>query len=160
MSIPFAGVIRRPRSIMSAVSRNVKMLNLKPVNKITVQFDPFYQNVVETSIDTAVVILSVLKSGTGIGSCCSNWPGVAKTNLNCILKANVVCDRSEPTVTCDLENGEKVLIKCANLNALEILQLYNKHITVLAPPEPEPAPLRPKKLKKQKVKIRTSRHRR
>lgn len=59
-----------------------------------------------------------------------------------------------------LENGEKVLIKCANLNALEILQLYNKHITVLAPPEPEPAPLRPKKLRKQKVKIRTSRHRR
>ncbi|KAK0180264.1 hypothetical protein PV327_005926 [Microctonus hyperodae] len=144
MSIPFAGVIRVPRTIMSAVSRNVKMLNLKPVNKITVQFDPFYENVVETR--------NLLHYLSG--------PRVAKTNLNCVLKANVVCDRSEPTITCDLENGNKVLFKCANLNALEILQLFNKHITVLAPPEPKPAPLRPIKLKKQRVKIRTSRHRR
>ncbi|XP_074110814.1 mitochondrial ribosomal protein L53 isoform X1 [Cotesia typhae] len=87
---------------------------------------------------------------------------VTKTNLSCILKTNIVCDRSEPTVTCDLANGEKVLFKCENLDTLDIVTLYNKHITSLAPPEVETETKKSYKRKKssKRKKIRISRHRR
>ena len=51
-------------------------------------------------------------------------------------------------------SGEKVVMKCNNLSVLEILQLYNKHVTSLVPPEPEKEEDLKAKLKTKKGKKR------
>ncbi|XP_015114290.1 39S ribosomal protein L53, mitochondrial [Diachasma alloeum] len=144
MSVPFTGRIGRGATALAAISKQLKMMSLKPVKTITVQFDPFYEKIKETRQFLHYI----------------SGPKILRTNLTCNLKTNIVGDRSEPTVTCDLTNGEKVLFKCKNLEAIDILKLYNKHITPLAPPEPEPERKGVVvKLKKKKRKIRISRHR-
>ncbi|XP_074110816.1 mitochondrial ribosomal protein L53 isoform X2 [Cotesia typhae] len=146
MSLPFTGRISRSGGLVAAISKQVKMMTLKPTKKITVQFDPFHEKA--QPIREFLFNISAAK--------------VTKTNLSCILKTNIVCDRSEPTVTCDLANGEKVLFKCENLDTLDIVTLYNKHITSLAPPEVETETKKSYKRKKssKRKKIRISRHRR
>ncbi|XP_063993085.1 large ribosomal subunit protein mL53 [Diachasmimorpha longicaudata] len=144
MSVPFTGRIGGRGGPLAAISKQLKLMTLKPVKTITVQFDPFYEKIKETRQFL----------------CYISGRKVQRTNLGCNVKTNIVGDRSEPLVTCDLTNGEKVLFKCQNLEALDILKLYNKHISPLAPPEIE----QDKKgvvvkLKKQKKKIRISRHR-
>lgn len=67
-------------------------------------------------------------------------PKVQQTNLSCKFQTEVICDRSDPLVTFKLANGEEVIFKAANLSALEMFKLYNKHITILAPKEIETAP--------------------
>lgn len=42
------------------------------------------------------------------------------------------------------EDGGKVLLRSTNLSTLELLQLYNKHITPLAPVEEVSAPIKTK----------------
>lgn len=59
-----------------------------------------------------------------------------------------------------LDSGEKVVFKCDNLDTLDILRLYNKHISSLAPKEEPVETGRPKKKKKLRVKIRIPRSRR
>jgi len=117
---------------------------LKPVSKITVQFDPFQERVQHIRKFLAYISASKFQA----------------TNLSCTLKTNVVCDRSEPTVTCDLNNGEKVIFKCAKLDVVDILGLYNKHISSLVPKEAPVETGRPKKRKKLRIKIKVPRHRR
>ncbi|XP_011311399.1 39S ribosomal protein L53, mitochondrial [Fopius arisanus] len=144
MSVPYTGRFRSYLGPIAAVVKQLKIMSLKPVKTITVQFDPFYKNVKETRQFLHYI----------------SGPKILRTNLTCNLKTNIVCDRSEPTVTCDLTNGEKVLFKCQNLETIDILKLYNKHITILAPPEPEPEKKGVViKLKKKRPKIRISRHR-
>ncbi|KYQ52778.1 hypothetical protein ALC60_08067, partial [Trachymyrmex zeteki] len=63
-------------------------------------------------------------------------PKIRATNPQCSLKTEVVCDRSKPTVTFSLQSGKKIVLKTALLTSLNILQLYNKHITSLIPPDP------------------------
>lgn len=46
MSIYYSGVFSRSGGIYSAISKQLKMVNLKPVKKIQVQFDPFHPNAV------------------------------------------------------------------------------------------------------------------
>lgn len=64
------------------------------------------------------------------------------------------------------ESGEKVILKTALLTTLNILELYNKHITCLAPPDPavveaKQALLEKKqKRKRQKHKIKEGSKRR
>ncbi|XP_024879097.1 uncharacterized protein LOC112459285, partial [Temnothorax curvispinosus] len=63
-------------------------------------------------------------------------PRIRATNPQCSLKTEVVCDRSEPVITFSLQSGEKVVLKTALLTSLNVLELYNKHITSLIPPDP------------------------
>ncbi|XP_044003829.1 39S ribosomal protein L53, mitochondrial [Aphidius gifuensis] len=144
MSISFTGRLSRSAGEIAAIAKQIKIMSLQPVSKLTVRFDPFAENVKMTRN-----LLHYISA-----------PRVTKTNLSCILTTDIVCDRSEPTITCDLTNGEKVLFKCANLNAVDILKLYNKHISALAPVAEVEETGIIKKLKKQKIKIRISRHRR
>lgn len=48
MSIPITGSLTRSGGLISAISKNVKLINLKGVKRITVSFDPFGQNVKQT----------------------------------------------------------------------------------------------------------------
>lgn len=41
MSIPFSGAIRPSGGLTAAIARQLKEINLKPVRKVTVKFDPF-----------------------------------------------------------------------------------------------------------------------
>ncbi|XP_012534234.1 39S ribosomal protein L53, mitochondrial [Monomorium pharaonis] len=139
MSIPFSGTLQRSGGLMSAIIKQLKRVDLKPVNRIYVRFDPF--NVQSKQTRDFLFYISA--------------PKTRATNPQCSLKTEVVSDRSEPTVTFSLQSGEKVVLKTALLTSLNILELYNKHITSLIPPDPakleaEKALLEEKKKKKKR----------
>lgn len=46
MSIYFSGTFKRSSGVISAVQKQLKLVNLKPVKKIQVEFDPFHANAV------------------------------------------------------------------------------------------------------------------
>lgn len=50
MSIPFSGTRTRSGGLISAILKHMKYMNLKPVKKIEVRFDPFYENVNHTRL--------------------------------------------------------------------------------------------------------------
>jgi len=55
-------------------------------------------------------------------------------------------------VECEAINGEKFIFKCGNLTTLELLHLFNQHVSPLAPPDPTPElPDKPRKLPTQKL---------
>lgn len=92
-------------------------------------------------------------------------PRVANTNPNCVLKTDIVCDRSPPTVAFAFTpavHGEfnsrkitlsqikiifnlllvsessklkEVKLDATNLTTLELIQLCNKYVSALAPKE-------------------------
>ncbi|CAK1540117.1 unnamed protein product [Leptosia nina] len=126
MSIPYSGTFRRSGGVVSAIGKQLRAVNLKAARRITVKFDPFSDNVTHTRN-----FLHYISS-----------PKVALTNPNCVLKTEIICDRSEPTVDISIipsiaesTNLKSVTLKSGNLTCLEILQLLNKHISALAPPE-------------------------
>ncbi|XP_033210104.1 uncharacterized protein LOC117168500 [Belonocnema kinseyi] len=138
MSVPFSGCKSRSNGLISAIIKQLKTINYKPAKKITVQFDPFHERATE--------MRKLMFYLTG--------PKYANTNPACLLKTNIVCDRSEPLVTVDLVSGEKVVMKCNNLTLVEVLQLYNKHVTSLVPREQEKDEDLKSKLKSKKGKKR------
>ena len=87
----------------------VKKFHLRPIKKLSFQFDPFHHNA-----KTVRDILYHLSSRK-----------IRKTSETCVIKADVVCDRSEPTISIDLHNGMNVLFKCAHLNTFEIAREFN-----------------------------------
>ncbi|XP_045491477.1 uncharacterized protein LOC123691224 [Colias croceus] len=126
MSIPYSGTFRRSGGVVSAIGKQLRAVNLKAAKRITVKFDPFGENVTHTRN-----FLHYISS-----------PKILLTNPDCVLKTEVICDRSEPTVDINLlpsiaekANIKGVTLKSGNLTCLEILQLLNKHISSLAPPE-------------------------
>lgn len=119
MSIPFSGAIKRSGGITQAISSQLKKVNLKAVRKVFIQFDPFHDRVTETRYFMHYITA----------------PKVLKTNLSCSFKTEVLCDRTDPSITFNLANGEEVVFNSANLTALEMCKLFNKHISVLAPKE-------------------------
>ncbi|XP_011176399.1 39S ribosomal protein L53, mitochondrial [Solenopsis invicta] len=143
MSIPFAGGLPRHSGVVAAIAKQLKRVSLKPVNKIDVRFDPFDKRTKPTR--DFLFYMSA--------------PKIRATNGLCSLKTEIVCDRSEPTITLSLQSGEKVVLKTALLTSLNILELYNKHITSLIPPDP--AKLEAKKeLLEEKRKKKTRPHHR
>lgn len=96
------------------------MVNLKPVSAVEVKFDPFEEHC--KNVRDFMFYIS--------------RPKTLQTNTECKLKANIVCDRSKPTVTCNLDTGDTVVFKAENLSPLNILELFNKHISSLVPTEP------------------------
>jgi len=119
MAVRFSGAIGTSGGEFSAIAKQARVLSLKPVKRIVFKFDPF----VKESEHTRNFFFNISRKS------------IIKTNPGCVFKANVVCDRSTPTVTFNLENGSEVLFKAQNLTALEMFQLYNKHITSLVPKE-------------------------
>ncbi|XP_011877055.1 PREDICTED: 39S ribosomal protein L53, mitochondrial [Vollenhovia emeryi] len=120
MSIHFSGTLTRSAGAISAIMKQLRRVNLKPVSKIDVRFDPFDARAKETRDFLFYFSGSKLRA----------------TNPQCSLKTEIVCDRSEPIVTFSLQSGEKVVVKTGLLTSLNILELYNKHITSLVPPDP------------------------
>ncbi|CAH1953911.1 unnamed protein product [Acanthoscelides obtectus] len=138
MSIYFSGTFRHSvGGVVSAITKQLKLVNLKPIKKIQVQFDPFHPNAV-TARDFLFHI--------------SN-PKVIQTNINCAIRTNVVCDRSEPQIKIDLAESGSVKFLLNNLTVLEILQQINKHISSKVKEEP-PSPTTAKITTKQKAKGR------
>ncbi|XP_067628725.1 uncharacterized protein mRpL53 [Eurosta solidaginis] len=126
MSIYYSGTFKRSNGLISAISKQVKSVNLKGVKKVTISFDPFAENV--RSIRD---FLSLLSS-----------PKIALTNPNCVIKSDIFCNRQPPEVKFHLIESaqEKAQVKeirflSNNLTSLELLQLLNKYVSVLAPVE-------------------------
>lgn len=46
MSIYYSGTFSRSGGILSAINKQLKLVNLKPVKKIEIQFDPFHPNAI------------------------------------------------------------------------------------------------------------------
>ncbi|XP_053986630.1 39S ribosomal protein L53, mitochondrial [Hylaeus volcanicus] len=136
MSIAFSGTRTRSSGLISAIAKQLKTLSLKPVQSIHVKFDPF--------LDHAVEVRHFLFQIT--------TPKIIATNPKCIVKPVVTSDSSDSTITMKLVSGDSVIFKAKNLSALDMLQLYNKHITsLLPPPEPEYPEVVEKIKKKRKM---------
>ncbi|XP_037728401.1 uncharacterized protein LOC119559405 isoform X1 [Drosophila subpulchrella] len=126
MSVPFSGALRRSGGIVSAIGKQLKSVNLKGVKRITVQFDPFAENVKSTR--EFLFLLST--------------PKVALTNPKCVVKPEIVCDRQPASIKFALIDSaqeqakvKEIRFNSDNLNTLELLQLCNRHVSSLAPPE-------------------------
>nr|AAL28461.1 GM05817p [Drosophila melanogaster] len=126
MSVPFIGALRRSGGIVSAIGKQLKSVNLKGVKRITVQFDPFAENVKSTR--EFLFLLST--------------PKVAATNPKCVVKPEIVCDRQPANIKFALIDSaqeqaqvKEIRFNSDNLNTLELLQLCNKHVSSLAPRE-------------------------
>ncbi|XP_055682808.1 39S ribosomal protein L53, mitochondrial [Lutzomyia longipalpis] len=126
-----SGTITRSGGLFSAIAKHSKLINIKPVNRITFQFDPFSKN--STELRRFIFQYSIER--------------VKATNVNCKYRTNIVCDGSPPQVVFDLTKPsgekEKLTILCENLTCLELLQLTNKHIGqyVVEPEETSKVPL-------------------
>lgn len=120
MSIPRTGTVKRSVGVMAAIIKHLNRVNLTPLKRIDFRFDPFHKQV--KPIRDFQFFISA--------------PRICATNPNCLMKTEVVCDRSEPTVTFSLQSGDKVILKTRLLTCLNILELYNKHISSLVPPDP------------------------
>uniref|UniRef100_A0A023FA81 Large ribosomal subunit protein mL53 n=1 Tax=Triatoma infestans TaxID=30076 RepID=A0A023FA81_TRIIF len=119
MSIPFSGTVKLSGGLSAAIYKQVKSVTLKPVKRIVFKFDPFHEKTEQTRYFMFHI----------------STPSVLKTNLNCKIKTQIICDRCDPSINFTLANGEEIEFKSANLNALEMLTLFNKHISVLVPKE-------------------------
>ncbi|PNF25001.1 hypothetical protein B7P43_G07958 [Cryptotermes secundus] len=183
MSIRFSGTLKRSAGVASAIAKQTRLLNLKPVKNIVVKFDPFNKNVKETSFQVHPSDLSVIKLNKNnklyiyIALALYKMPHhhesvlkefgsdiqmqeflfsltgskVLTTNISCKIKTNILCDRSQPSITFTLSNNEVIVFKSANLTNLELLQLYNKHITPLASTE-EPETIVPQTKSEKKAR--------
>ncbi|KAJ8938380.1 hypothetical protein NQ318_022879 [Aromia moschata] len=109
MSIYYSGTFKRSAGVISAVVKQLNLVNLKPVKKFKSNLIHFTQ-----MLDFLFHISS---------------PKVAETNLNCVIKTNIVCDRSEPQIKIDLNDAGSIKFLANNLTVLEILQQINKHIS-------------------------------
>ena len=126
MSIYYSGALKRSQGIISAIGKQLKSVNLKGVKRVTVTFDPFAENVASTR--EFLFLLST--------------PKVIKTNPNCVLKTEVVCNRQPAEIKFSLIDSvqeqceaKHICLSSQNLNTLELLQLCNKHVSPLAPAE-------------------------
>ncbi|KAK5644084.1 hypothetical protein RI129_007929 [Pyrocoelia pectoralis] len=120
MSIYYTGSFKKSGGLLSAITKQLNQINLKPVKKIQVQFDPFHP---QSHIPREFLF--------HITS-----PKVVTTNYNCLVKTNIVCDRSDPWIRFDLlEPGKSITFLANNLTVLEILQQINTHVSSLVKPE-------------------------
>lgn len=94
------------QALRQATGQAVKALHLEPFKRVTVKFDPFHGNA--TPIRDFLYYVSSTR--------------VRQTNPECALKAEVVCDRSEPTVELLHLDGSRSVVRGAHLTGLEVLQ--------------------------------------
>jgi len=139
MSLTQSGTFTRSAGLISAIVKQKKLINLTPVKSVQFTFDPFAENIKSTREFLFYI----------------SEPKVRQTNLSCPIRTEIVCNRAEPTIVFQLKPDiqqqaevETIKFKANNLTALELLQLYNKYITVLTPIE-EPDEVIETKGKKQ-----------
>ncbi|XP_077561310.1 mitochondrial ribosomal protein L53 isoform X1 [Haemaphysalis longicornis] len=94
------------QALRQATGQAVKALHLEHFKRVTVKFDPFHSNA--TPIRDFLYYVSSTQ--------------VRQTNPECALKAEVVCDRSEPTVELLHLGGGRSVVRGAHLTGLEVLQ--------------------------------------
>lgn len=119
MALLFSGSVTKSAGPLSKIIKERKLINLKPVKRIVFKFDPFDENCVNSRKFMWHF----------------NTRKVLKTNPLCIVRTDIVCDRSEPVIDVSLTNGESIHFKTRNLNEVELMELFNKHITSLVPKE-------------------------
>ncbi|XP_014213068.1 39S ribosomal protein L53, mitochondrial [Copidosoma floridanum] len=90
MSIPFNGCKSRSKGLISAVAKQIKLLNFKPLSKITVRFDPFHNKTSGTR--NFVFYISI--------------PKVTATNMSCLHTTEILSDRSGPVIECDFTQNK------------------------------------------------------
>ncbi|CAI5690767.1 zygote arrest protein 1 [Sarotherodon galilaeus] len=90
---------------------------LKAVKKITVQFCPFESNVRSTREFLALVGSEKART----------------TNMNCEVIPVVKHDKSEPVVDITYVDGEKLLMKGANLTSSEMLSAFQSRCVAKDP---------------------------
>ncbi|XP_061764477.1 39S ribosomal protein L53, mitochondrial [Nerophis ophidion] len=90
---------------------------LKTVKKIVAQFCPFESNVRSTREFLFFVGSEKVRS----------------TNFNCEVMATVKHDRSEPVVDVTYVDGERLVMKGANLTSGEMLQAFQARCTAKDP---------------------------
>lgn len=120
MSVPFSGGFTRSAGIYSAIGKQLKSVNLKPIKQVVFKFDPFKPNV--KTIRDCMFLFSSQK--------------VVNTNPRCLIKTDIA-DNCEPTISITLDEGKKLLFKTEHLNTLEVLQEFNKIVVPLIPKEEE-----------------------
>jgi len=120
MSISFSGRFSKSAGIYSAIGKQLKSVNLKPVERVVFKFDPFQQNV--KTVRDCLFMFSSEK--------------ISNTNLRCLIKTDIV-DNVEPSITVTLDKGPTITFKTSNLNSLEVLQEFNKIVLPLVPVEEE-----------------------
>ncbi|MPC17830.1 uncharacterized protein LOC123519497 [Portunus trituberculatus] len=115
MALPFLyhGSFSRSTGLFSALAKQTKLLNLKPTKRIDFTFDPF--------TDNAHVVRNVVNY--------FYQDKVRDTNPKCLLKTNVVNDRSEPIIVVKLVDDKKIVFKTNNLSSLDILVKYNELVS-------------------------------
>nr|ABM55606.1 hypothetical protein [Maconellicoccus hirsutus] len=124
MALKYTGTGTRSGGIYHAIKKQLDLLNLEPAKRITFQFDPFGDNALSMRHFLFII----------------NGKQAWKTNPNCRIKTEIVCDRREPTIDVALNNGESILFKCRHFDHLDMIKLFNKYITVLAPKPVEVTP--------------------
>ncbi|KAG5678565.1 hypothetical protein PVAND_008228 [Polypedilum vanderplanki] len=139
MSVPYSGVFTRSGGVMSAVAKQLKMLNFKAVKRVTVKFDPFHEQAHITR--DFLHAISTTK--------------VSQTNPSCVIKTDIVCNREKPLVTFfltpavqELSKLKTIKIEVDNLSLLELLQVTNQQVTARAPKEEPVSTLKTKSEKK------------
>lgn len=85
-------------------------LSLKNVRRLEVKFDPFHPN--------AANVREFYQGAT------SKKP--LKTNPECLFKAQIVCDRSDPLVTVQYQDNYKMVINSKDLESNEIVKIIKQ----------------------------------
>ncbi|XP_067409934.1 large ribosomal subunit protein mL53 [Emydura macquarii macquarii] len=82
---------------------------LKHVKSVMVRFCPF-----ETNVETTRLFLE-----------CVNGKKARASNINCVVKTDVRHDGSEPVVDIMFADGDRLIMKGANLTTVEMLSALN-----------------------------------
>ncbi|XP_053209860.1 uncharacterized protein LOC128393680 [Panonychus citri] len=91
---------------------NAKRINLKRIERIQANLDPFYPNI--ASFREMIQFLSNKR--------------IRKTNEECILKTNIVNSGNEPELQFFLKNGKKLVYKTGLLQTIDILYHLNSKL--------------------------------
>ncbi|XP_055328318.1 uncharacterized protein LOC129581342 [Paramacrobiotus metropolitanus] len=95
------------------IAKLVRIINLKPVDELHFQFDPFFDGKVE-SIREALRQVSAEK--------------IQRSNPRIDIKTTIVDDRSQPFMRAKFADGGIYKIKTANLTGVQILEQLDRLI--------------------------------
>lgn len=119
MALVVTGTRTTSGGILSSIRKHSLRINLKPAKKISIQFDPFGDN--SRNLREFVYVM--------------NRRLIRETNTDCRIRTEILSDNSEPLVEVILENNDRLVMKCSNLNSLDMIQLFNKYVSSLVPTE-------------------------
>jgi len=113
------GSIKRSGGLISAILKQARHTNYGAASKLTFAFDPFFEHPSAVKqIRTAQWFMNTDK--------------LKMTNPKVVIRTEVASDRSEPTLSVEMNDGSRILLKTENLSALEIMTLFNEHVSAKA----------------------------